>query len=145
MTSEQNKSKRYPQFTEPPEAETHERYDAVPIVPCVQWTARVLGLLYIAFFLVMINAHVLQGGGFSVDEFAVLVFLAAVFTGYVVSWRADLFGGMISLAVVAFLFVAFSSQIPIGMLVTLAIPSMLHLVAHVLSKVPANKNAGTQT
>ena len=111
----------------------------------LRWTARILSMLYLAFFLFMLIAHLVEDPG----QFAALtfreglgfLFVGVLFVGYLLGWKWEILGG--ALGVVAT--IAFSVAIgnPGPLLLILPIPGFLYLSSGALSRRRAHRTEST--
>jgi hypothetical protein len=104
---------------------THRRYGYL------RWAARILSVLYLAFFLFMFTGHVVEDWGqflaLTLREGLGFLFIGVLFVGYLLAWKRETLGGALGVfATIAFRIVI---DAPILMLVAMAFPGLLFLLS----------------
>ena len=106
-------------------------------VTILRWIARILGVLYIAFFLLMFIGEELssnqESNPIAARELMGLVFDFVYFVGLIVAWKWEGLGGLIA----AIGLVAFAITIPDAAILAytiMAVPVILFLVCWLLSR-----------
>ncbi|MHC4086198.1 MAG: DUF7670 domain-containing protein [Planctomycetota bacterium] len=102
----------------------------------LRWTARILSLLYLAFFLFMLTAHLVSDGmgssAFTVPERLGFLFIGVLFVGYLMAWKWETLGGAIGvLATIGFHLAVGGGVI---LLLIMAFPGVLFLLCWPLSR-----------
>jgi len=108
----------------------------------VRWTARIWSLASMAFVLPFWNT----GGWPSASEaVALLFFPVGVFVGFIIAWRREAFGGLVSVASLAAFYGWMglqSGRVPGGpYFLLLSAPALLFLVAAAMSRAPTPRTA----
>ena len=97
----------------------------------LRWMARILSVLYLAFFLFMLIAHLAEDRGqfleLTLREGLGFLFIGVLFVGYLLAWRWATLGGALGVfATIAFRIVI---DAPALMLVAMAFPGLLFLLS----------------
>ena len=116
-------------------------------VTIIRWIARILGVLFIAFFLLMFIGEELSSkqetSSIAVRELIGLVFDFVYFVGLILAWKWEGLGGLIA----AIGLIAFAVTIPDAAILAytiMAVPVILFLICWLLSRSKPAPEAATQ-
>jgi len=113
------------------------------IIGLLRWTARILSVSYLAFFLFMLTAHLLgepTGHVFTFREGLSFACIGAYFAGCLLGWRKEVLGGALAMAAIVGLVLSLGTTVadltnPRMLLVLwLGLPACLYLLAGTLGK-----------
>ena len=105
-------------------------------ITIIRWTARIVGLLYIAFFLLMLIGEGLsssqESNPLTVSAWLGFVFVFIYFVGLILAWKWEGIGGLIAIGGTIGFFVTIQEYSLLT--VIMAVPALLFLVCWSLSR-----------
>ena len=116
------------------------------LVTIIRWIARILGVLFIAFFLLMFIGEELSSNQetnpIAARELIGLVFVFVYFVGLILAWKWEGLGGIIA----AIGLIAFAILIPNALILAfvMAVPAILFLICWFLSRSKPEPEAANQ-